>query len=483
MKKLKAIACLGLVLAISLPTIAEAQKQEESKPNVIFIMLDDMGWADLGSYGSKAVSTPNLDALAKSGIRFTDAYAGHTVCAPSRAVMMTGKHAGHARVRSNSKFEPLRDEDVTVSEVFKAAGYVTGGFGKWGLGSPKTSGAAHKQGFDTFFGYYNQDDAHTYYPSYLDDTGKRIELPGNAKVNKAAEKALKKAGKKPNYRGPANGPVSLLTEYGDPREFSHYLIYDRTKQFIAENKDNPFFCYAAWTLPHSFYHIPENDPAWLAYKDKPWPIGAKVHATFTSMADRHIGELIQMLEDFRILDNTLVFFMSDNGTANRYEGSLDSSGPLKGYKRSMHDGGIRSPLIVSWPGKIKGGQVSDLITFSGDFMPTAAELIGAEAAMPDDIDGLSILPTLLSKKGQKKHECLYWEWPGGQPRGKWGTFPQAVRNGKWKLTRMSLEEPWQLYNLRKDIGEENNIADSHPDVVARLDKWVKNNRTPYKIKK
>ena len=485
LETLKTIAERGLMFAIWASVTTATALASDKQPNIIFILLDDVGWADLGIYGSKAVATPNLDKLAQSGMRFTNAYAGHTVCAPSRGALMTGKHTGNSYVRSNQS-GPIPEREKTVAEVFKTAGYTTGGFGKWGLGDLGTTGVPERQGFDTFFGYYKQGYAHTYYPSYLIDTGKIYHLPGNAKVNGFEPGVTRVSTVEERNRiyirdkseSPESGTVPIITKYGDSLEFSHYEIVARTRQFIKDNKDKPFFCYAPWTPPHEAYHLPETEPAWQLYKNKPWSIEAKVHASFITMADRHIGELVTLLEDLALRENTLIFFMSDNGAANRFNGSLDSSGPLRGYKRSMYEGGIRSPLIVSWPGKIKGGQVSNLLTYSADFMPTVAEIIKTEKAVPSDINGLSILPTLLNKQGQKQHDFLYWEWPGGQPGGSWGAFPQAVRHGKWKLSRLSREEPWQLYDLENDLGEVHNIAASHPGVVNLVDHWVKNNRTP-----
>ncbi len=461
------------------------QKEEKTQPNVIFILVDDMGWADLGVYGSKEIKTPNIDKLAANGMRFSDAYAGHTVCAPSRCVLMTGKNTGNSRVRSNSGTSPLFSEDVTVAEVFKSKGYTTGGFGKWGLGTMQSSGAAERQGFDTFFGYYDQVHAHTYYPSYLVKDGAPFVLPGNAKNNgyeHGVTPVSTKAERSKLYRNdkmksPKRGGVSTTIATGEKREFSQYVIFEETLKFIKDNKDKPFFCYAPWTPPHGDYHLPEDDPSWLMYKDKPWPVEARVHASFVNMADRQAGQVLDLLEELGIAENTLVFFMSDNGAAMRFDGILDSSGPLQGAKRSMHDGGIRSPLIVSWPGKIKAGSESKHITYSADFMPTIAELIGAESAVPSDINGISILPTLLGKsKKQKEHDCLYWEWPGR----KGGKMPQAVRYNKWKLVRMDSNDPWQLYSIYDDIFESEDLASKHPDVVAHVNDWLKNNTTPFK---
>ncbi|MCY4298902.1 MAG: arylsulfatase [Flavobacteriaceae bacterium] len=460
----------------------EAKLGSLKSPNVLFILLDDLGWADLGSYGSQQIETPHLDQLARSGMRFTEAYAGHTVCAPSRCVLMTGKHSGNARIRGNSGRKPLLLEDMTVAEVFKQEGYTTGGFGKWGLGVMGSSGAPLKQGFDTFFGYYNQSHAHTYYPSFLIKDGSPFLLPGNARENgyehlKASidtRKEINAVFKKDVARGPKKGAVQTTNSFGDDREFSQYLILDETLDFIKKNRNNPFFCYAAWTPPHSAYHIPENDASWLMYQDKPWSLEARVHAAFISMTDRHIGQLLSLLDELQLVENTVVFFMSDNGASKRFEGELDSSGPLRGNKRSMHDGGIKSPLIVSWPGTIQANAISSHITYSADFFPTVVELIGGDESMVTDVDGLSLAPTLFGNhQDQKKHDYLYWEWP--DTNGKWGKFPQALRHHHWKLVRLNPEDPWQLYDLSVDIGEQTNLADKHPKMIADANEWISKN--------
>ena len=446
---------------------------EAGRPNIVFIMADDMGWADLGAYGSKAIQTPNLDRLASEGMRFTDAYAGHTVCAPSRCALMTGKHTGHATVRANAGTAPIRDSDVTIAEVLKPAGYATGGFGKWGLGVMGSDGAAEKQGFDTFFGYYHQVHAHTYYPPFLVEDGKPFPLSANARMyglepeEFSSDLKAYQAYKAMSPRGPF---VPRKTPDGD-YQFAQDLVFERTLGFIRENRDQPFFCYAPWTPPHAAYHLPEDDPAVQLYRDKPWSDRAKVHAAFVSMVDRQVGELMELVQELGIGHKTAVFFMSDNGASNRFEGELDSSGPLRGAKRSMHDGGIRSPLIAHWPGKIAAGSVSDHLTYTPDMMPTLAELAGAEEFVPEDVDGLSIAPTLLGNAAeQRRHDYLYWEW---DQQG----YGRAVRHGRWKLVS---SEPgvWQVFDLETDISESNDVASEHPDLISSVEEWIRTNRTP-----
>ena len=461
-----ALAAMSLACG-GVPSPAEAER-----PNIVFIMVDDMGWADLGSYGSKAIQTPNLDRLASEGMRFTDAYTGHTVCAPSRCVLMTGKHSGHATVRANAGTAPIRDADVTIAEVLKSAGYATGGFGKWGLGVMGSEGAAEKQGFDTFFGYYHQVHAHTYYPPFLVEDGKPFLLRANARMyglEPAEFSSDLKAYQAYKAMSPEGPFVPRTTPDGD-YQFSHDLVVERTLDFIRQNRERPFFCYAPWTPPHAAYHLPEDEPAVQLYRDKPWSDRAKVHAAFVSMVDRQVGELMELLLELGIADKTAVFFMSDNGASNRFEGELDSSGPLRGAKRSMHDGGIRSPLIAHWPGKIAAGSVSGHVTYTPDMMPTLAELAGAEEFVPEDVDGLSIAPTLLgTADDQRRHDYLYWEW------GQQG-YRRAVRHGRWKLVS---GEPgvWQVFDLETDISEANDIATEHPDLIAGVEDWIKANRT------
>lgn len=408
-----AIGCLFLSLFCC---VLSAKAEELARPNIIFIMVDDMGYHDLGCYGSQTISTPNIDRLAAEGLRFTDCYSGDTVCASARSTLMTGTHKGHTPVRGNSGGIPLFPEDVTVAEVVKKAGYVTGGFGKWGLGNQGQDGAAERQGFDHFFGYYNQWHAHTYY-THLFRNSEKVELNGR---------------------------------------YTHHAIFDETLDFIKQNHDKPFFLYCPWTPPHAAYQIPADEPAWAMYKDKPWGHDAKVAAAMDSMMDRQVGEIVALLKELEIDENTILFFTSDNGAAKRFEGVHNSCGEMQGYKRSMHEGGIRVPMIARWPGKIAAGTTSDLPWYFPDVMPTFAELAGVSTEVPKNIDGLSIVPTLLNVGEQKQHEYMFWE-AGNQ---------QAVRAGKWKgLTKNG---KFGLYDLSNDIGERNDLSAQHPLLSARL---------------
>jgi len=425
-----------------------ADGESVSKPNIVFIIVDDMGWADLSCYGSRQIKTPNIDQMAAEGLRFTQAYSGCTVCAPARSVLMTGLHMGHTSVRGNSGGIPLRDSDITVAEVLKQAGYTTGGFGKWGLGDVETPGVPEKQGFDEFFGYYHQVHAHDYWTEYLWHNSQKVPMTG---------------------------------EKGSSERYTHYRIFKRMLDFIRRNKDRSFFCYAPWTPPHGSYQIPESDPAWQMVKAKPWNQRAKVVAAMDMMIDRHVGELRELLEELKIDHRTLVFFCSDNGAANRFEGTLDSSGPLRGAKRSMYEGGIRVPLIARWPGRIPAGTVSEHLCSFADVMPTLAELAGASHYLPAHVDGLSIEPTLTGQPAkQKKHRFLYWEWHlynWGKRKNIPNGLMQAVRMGKWKAVRHTSDVPFELYDLSRDMGEKNNLAAEHPEIVAEIEAFIQRDRT------
>ena len=418
------------------------------KPNIVFIVVDDMGWADLGCYGSKQIATPSIDRMATEGVRFTQAYSGCTVCAPARSVLMTGLHMGHTPVRGNTGGIPLPGDAVTVAEVLKKAGYATGGFGKWGLGDVQTEGVPEKQGFDEFFGYYHQIHAHDYWTDYLWHNSEKVPMTG---------------------------------EKGSAQRYSHYRIFDATTDFIRRHQDAPFFCYAPWTPPHGSYQIPESDPAWQMYKDKPWPRNARVAAAMDTMVDRHVGQLLALLKELQIDEKTVVFFCSDNGAALRFDGVLDSSGPLRGAKRSMYEGGIRVPLVARWPGKIAPGQVSDHPCSFADLMPTLAELAGAFSHVPRAVDGLSIVPTLSGRAdGQKKHAFMYWEWhlyDWGQHQVVPYGLMQAVRLGDWKAVRHRSDQPFELYDLGQDPGETTNVATQHPEIIGKIEGYIARDRT------
>jgi arylsulfatase A-like enzyme len=422
-------------------------KKKAKKPNIIFIMADDMGYGDLGCYGQKHIQTPNIDRLAEEGTRFTDCYTGSAVCAPSRSVLMTGRHTGHTRVRGNmgkaggtlvldngspQRRVPLEAEDVTVAEVLKQVGYVTGITGKWGLGEPDTTGVPNRQGFDEWLGYLNQRRAHTYYPPYLWQNEKKLILEGN--------------------------------KDGRREQYSHDMFTDFALSFIRRHKAEPFFLYLPYTVPHAKYEIPSTEP----YTDKPWPADARVHAAMITRLDADVGRIMTLLKKLTIDEQTLVFFCSDNGAAKRWKGIFDSSGPLRGHKSDLYEGGIRTPMIVRWPGRVPAGKTSDAVWYFADLLPTLAEL--ADVKPPSNIDGISILPALLGRQQKTSDRFLYWEFHGGK-------FQQAVRRRNYKAVRLAPGKPLELYDLNKDIAEKHNIAAEHPDVITRIEEYLKTART------
>lgn len=434
----------ALVAFVSVTGPVSAGRAE--KPNIIFILADDLGYGDLGCYGQQKIKTPFIDRLAGQGMRFTQFYAGSTVCAPSRCALMVAQHTGHCLVRGNARV-PLRPDDVTIAEVLKSAGYTTGLIGKWGLGEDDSTGVPNLQGFDYFFGYLNQHHAHNYYPDFLWRNQEKVKLK--------------------NVVLPGDNFAKTKAEY------SHDLFAKEAAEFIDKNHKRPFFLYLALTIPHANnelgkvgMEVPDDAP----YSESPWPQQQRNHAAMVTRMDRDIGRLVEQLQQLGIDDNTLILFSSDNGPHR--EGGNDpdffnSSGGLRGIKRSLHEGGIRVPFIARWPGKIAPGSTSDHIGAFWDVLPTLAELAGAKA--PANSDGISFLPTLLARE-QKAHEALYWEFHEG------GTV-QGVRMGNWKAVRTH-GAPIELYDLSKDQGETRNIASMHPEVVARVEAYLKTARTP-----
>ena len=474
MRRRDFIKSAGLtVLTLSVSGCCEGllgTKSANKKPNIIYILADDLGYGDLGCYGQKIIKTPNIDAMAKEGMRFTQHYAGSTVCAPSRSVLMTGMHTGHTYIRGNknagTKYPgncPLPSETYTVAKMLKSKGYTTGCFGKWGLGYPGSEGDPLNQGFDRFFGHNSQRNAHSYYPNYLWDDDKKIEYPNNIS--------------------------------GEKGTYSHDLICEKAFDFIKSNYDKPFFVYFAVTIPHAELQVPDDSmkPYLELQEDGPWgdpskpyrfPIynaQARPHAAFAGMVSRldgSVGQLFELLAKLGIDDNTLVMFTSDNGA--HAEGGADpkffnSTGWLRGIKRDLYEGGIRVPMIARWPGKVKASSVSGHVSAFWDVLPTCAEI--AKAEVPENIDGISILPTLTGEGKQEKHKFLYWEF---HEQG----VKQAVRIGKYKGVRLNVAKkpngPIELYDLSNDIGETKNIADTHPRIVKRIKRIMKNQRTPNK---
>lgn len=412
-------------------------------------MMDEWGYFEWSAMGHPILQTPNIDKLASEGIRFTQFLAGGSVCAPTRSTLMTGQHTGHTTVRANSGGAALCADDITIASILKAAGYATGGFGKWGLGDAGTTGAPEKHGFDIFFGYYHQVHAHTYYPRYLLRNSKKVPLEGNT------------------------------GDYQTGQTFSHNLIYEKGLRFIRDNKERPFFAYFPWTPPHGQWGMPADDPSWLKYKDKKWDASnqrgkhdAQMYAAMVEMVDRQIGEILNLLEELDIDKNTIIFVCGDNGGQPYFKNKNHPHGFLapnlnpktnksfRGGKGNFYEGGLRIPFIVRWKGKIKPGTVSDHIGYFPDIMPTLAELAGTQS--PKDTDGISIVPTLLGEKQsgrkQKQHEYLYWEDPQSC----------AVRIKNWKAVRPRKGKPFELYDLSKDIEELNNVAKHHPDILKKM---------------
>jgi arylsulfatase len=432
------------------------------RPNVVFILADDLGYADVGCYGQKRIRTPNIDKLAAEGMRFTQFYSGNPVCAPSRCTLMTGYHSGHGQVRSNMQVGgqdawtlgvttggqwPLAEGTFTVGHLLKKAGHTTGAFGKWGLGRVGTTGDPQKQGFDHFFGYICQRQAHTYYPNHLWRDGQVFWIEEN--------------------------------KDGAERVYSHDLIAEEALKFLRTNKDRPFFLYVPFTIPHVSLQVPEDSLA--PYKGQ-WPDPAydgkrgyvphvsprACYAGMVSRMDKDVGRITALLKELGLEENTLVIFASDNGPTNAGGSDADffgGAGPFHGLKGSVWEGGIRVPFIARWPGRIKPGSESGHVAAFWDFLPTCAELVGAQP--PQGIDGISLLPTLLGQSDQKKHEYLYWELNG----------QQGVRLGDWKAVRLKPNQKIQLFDLKTDIGEKNDIADRHPEIVARMRDILTNCRT------
>ncbi len=430
--------------------------KKPKKPNIIYILADDLGYGDLGCYGQGKIKTPRINQMAKEGILFTDHYAGNTVCAPSRTSLLTGLHQGHAPVRGN-KNNVLQDADFTLAEMFRLSGYATALIGKWGLGEADSPGEPRKQGFDSYFAYLHQTRAHNYYTDYLMYNGKQIPLN-----NKVVFKD----------KGYANGVGSSATEKND---YSHSIFIDSALSYLSKPKEKPFFLYLPLTIPHA-----NNEGALTAehgmevpdlgiYKNESWPEVEKSKAAMISLLDADVGRILDRLKALNIDETTLVIFTSDNGP--HAEGGVDpdffdSNGKLKGIKRDLYEGGIRVPFIAKWPGKIQPSSRSDLQTAFYDMLPTFADVIGHSTTQKTD--GISFLPTLLgNREAQKEHDYLYWEFAEDNHDA------QAVRSENWKLIHIYKTDSWELYNLAEDIGEEKNVIAEHPEVADRLKAYIK----------
>ena len=449
------VPCLFcLMLAFSSPHVLFADNRP---PNIVYIMSDELAYYELSHMGNTHIRTPNIDQMAREGIRFTQALAAAPVCGPLRCALMTGKHMGHASVRANGGGTPLRADEKTIASMLRQKNYATGGFGKWGAGGRDSTGVPEKHGFDVFFGYYDQVHAHSFYPPYLIRNSEEVKLAGN--------------------QGGREG-----------ESYSHYAIMDEALDFIRDNKDKPFFCYLPITPPHGMYDIPADDPAWNLYEDDAWvkdPAIAqdvKNYAAMVSMVDRNLKQVLDLLKELNLEENTIVFFTGDNGGQDRFKSKDHPRGffgpnvdpktgvEFRGGKGNLYEGGLRIPFIVRWPDKIKPGAVSHLLFNQVDIMPTLAEL--TDAPLPDHVDGLSILPELLGDEAvgreQEQHEFLYWEY-GSQT---------AVRMENWKAIRPKKDGAWELYDLSHDVSEATNVAEGHPQVLEQMKKYAVQSHEP-----
>ncbi len=472
-----------LFVAALFSVVASVRAADESSPNIVLIVADDLGYGELGCYGQEKIRTPRLDELASEGMRFTQFYSGSPVCAPSRSVLMTGQHAGHTFVRNNRdhrKRNPhhegqiaIPDETVTLAERLRSLGYATGAFGKWGLGGPGTEGAPERQGFDRFFGYICQWQAHNYHPTHLWRNDEKVPLrnPEFSPHQKIAEPPASPDGYD-QYRGP---------------DYACDLITDEALRFIDEHADTPFFLYVPTPVPHVAIQVPDDslaDYAELGWDSKaylgekgylPHPAPRAAYAAMISRMDRDLGRIFDRLEQRGVADNTIVIFTSDNGPT--YAGGVDhaffnSAGGLRGLKGSVYEGGLRVPTIVRWPGRVHPGSTTHQVAGFQDLVPTLMDLAGGE--IPDDIDGVTILPALLGRVGEQPARTpMYWEL-GAQ---------QAIRIGDWKLVRRwdrktKTVRNTQLFNLADDRNETDNLADERPDIRDHLIEAMRRHRTP-----
>ena len=483
---------LGAASAV-LPHLNSRCTHKISKPNIIYILADDLGYGELGCYGQAKIKTPNIDRLAAEGIRFTQHYSGSTVCAPSRCCLLTGKHTGHAYIRDNDELpergdvwndpdlegqRPLLPDTTTIGTMLQTAGYKTGAIGKWGLGGPGSTGDPNQQGFDLFYGYLCQRVAHNYYPTHLWRNGEKHILEDNEYF-------------RPSQRLPEDVDPYDKESYApySGQQYSMDYMAEEALNFIEENKNNPFFLYLPFPVPHVSLQVPEDSLAEYegVFPETPYK-GEKgyvphiapraAYAAMITRMDREIGRILALLKKLDLEKNTIVMFSSDNGPT--YAGGVEaeffeSAGPLRGLKGSLYEGGIRVPLIARWPGKIQPGTTTDHISAFWDVMPTLAEIVDTQ--IPEGIDGESFLPSLLGEKNQQKHEHLYWEHHSGGGK-------QAVRMDKWKALRLNVkgnpDAPIQLYDLSSDISESSNVSSDYPEIVKKIDTIMKS-RTPSEI--
>ena len=490
------VLAIGCLLGTQHSIDSRSHAAETRPPNIVFVIADDLGYAELGCFGQKKIRTPNIDKWAAEGMRLTQHYAGNAVCAPSRCVLMTGKHPGHAFIRDNRQYRPneegqypIPDETVTLPELLKKHGYVTGGFGKWGLGAPDTSGEPLNQGMDRFFGYNCQGHAHNFYPTYLRDDRRRIEIDNPV---------IKIPQTLPDGADP-NDPASYRPYAG--KVFSADLIFEQARKFVRDNKDKPFFLYVPTTIPHLAIQVPEDSlKEYLGKWEDPPYVGGRgylphfapraAYAAMVTRMDREVGRIADLIRELGLDENTIFVFTSDNGPLYEKLAGTDAeffeaAGPFRGRKGSLYEGGFREPTVVRWKGKIAAGTSSDRVTGFEDWIPTLLELIGAKSSTPKDIDGISFASTLLGK-AQEPRPFLYREFPsyGGQ---------QCVRIGDWKGVRQNLNPRGnaknrpapnmhiELYNLRDDIGESKDVSAEHPEIVARIEKLMREQHVPSEV--
>ncbi len=447
----------GFILPTAAASAAKAPAAGPSPPNIVYIMSDELAYYELGHMGNPYIKTPRIDRMARDGIRFTHALAAAPVCAPLRCNLMTGKHAGHASVRANDGGTPLRADEATIASLLKEKGYATGGFGKWGCGGRDSTGVPEKHGFDIFYGYYDQVHAHSFYPPYLVRNSEEIVLPGNA--------------------GGRAGQT-----------YAHYPIIEEGLKFIREHKDKPFFAYFPITPPHGMFDIPGDDPAWEHYRGEDWVADETIaqdiknYAAMVTMVDRNVGQILDLLAELGLTENTIVFFTGDNGGQDRFRSGDRPRGffgpnknphtgvEFRGGKGNLYEGGLRIPFLAQWPGRIQGGQVSNFKFAQYDILATLTEIAGART--PADTDGISILPTLLGEKSvgrtQEAHPYFYWEF---------GNM-QAVRIDNWKGLHIRNKQSWELYDLENDISETTNVATDHPGIISRMEHIMKECHEP-----
>tara|TARA_Y100000588_G_C14264450_1_gene929135 strand:- start:2575 stop:3942 length:1368 start_codon:yes stop_codon:yes gene_type:complete len=451
-KTIPLILVLSCLLAVPTSSQDNHLRQIKDKPNLIYIMVDDLGYGDLSCFGQKSFETPKIDQLAAEGMKLTDYYSGNTVCRPSRLYLWTGLDARHSPIIGNTPYA-LKNSDVTVAELLKEVGYTTGGVGKWALFNGE-DGHPNDHGFDFWMGFLDQGRAHNFYPHYLWRNREHVPLAGN----------LLGPGHEP-YRGRvANGRQT----------YSHDVMTKEALGFIRRNADNPFLLHVHWTIPHAnneggrVWKDGMEVPSYGEFENKDWPNPEKGFAAMVTHMDRDVGKIMALLKELNIDDNTLLIFTSDNGPhheGNHHHTFFDSNGPLKGFKRDLYEGGIRVPTIARWPGKIKAGSSSAFPAANWDWLPTACELAGSKT--PKDLDGMSLIPALMGKT-EKRTSPLFWIYE--ERRGK----KTAIRLGKWKAIKNSEIGDWELYDLFQDIGEENDLAEKNPEFLEGMVRLLEN---------